>query len=60
MSLRAFPWPGKLAIFLAIFAVIRGFLRRIIMGRGRGRGSRGFKCGGGPRRRHYARRYWDV
>jgi hypothetical protein len=61
LSLRAFPWPGKLAIFLAIFAVFRGFLRRL-MG-GRGRGPRGFKCGGphgGPRRRHYARRYWDV
>ena len=24
LHLRAFPWPGKLAIFLAIFALIRG------------------------------------
>jgi hypothetical protein len=61
LGLRTFPWPGKVAIFLAIFAVIRGFLRRLIMGRARG--PRGFKggCGGGPRRRRAsARRYWDV
>jgi len=59
LGLRTFPWPGKLAIFLAIFAVIRGFLRRLIMGRGRG--PRVFKGGCGPRRRRAsARRYWDV
>lgn len=61
LSLRAFPWPGKLAIFLAIFAAVRGFLRWIITGRARG--PRGFKggCGRGPRRhRASARRYWDV
>jgi len=52
MHLRAFPWPGKLAIFLAIFAVIRGVLRRLIGlgGRGRvpGRGGRGRGGRGGP------------
>ena len=45
LHLRAFPWPGKLAIFLAIFGVIRGVLRRLfgLAGRGRvpGRGGRG-------------------
>ncbi len=52
LHLRAFPWPGKLAIFLAIFGVIRGVLRRLFgFGRrgrvgGRGRGGRGGR--GGP------------
>jgi Domain of unknown function (DUF1707) len=47
LNLRAFPWPGKLAIFLAIFGVIRGVLRRVFgMGRrGRVRGYGG--CGRG-------------
>jgi hypothetical protein len=60
LSLRAFPWPGKFAIFLAIFAVVRGILRRI--GLGRARGPRGFKCGGGPRGRARSSRRssWDV
>jgi Domain of unknown function (DUF1707) len=61
LGLRAFPWPGKLAIFLAIFGVIRWILRRLITGRAGG--PRGFKrgCGCGPRRRRgYSRRYWDV
>jgi Domain of unknown function (DUF1707) len=45
LHLRAFPWPGKLAIFLAIFGLIRGVLRRVFgMRRGPGRGP------GGPRR----------
>ena len=49
LHLRAFPWPGKLAIFLAIFGVIRGVLRRVF-GRGRvgGRGGRGRGGRGGP------------
>jgi len=29
LQLRMFPWPGKLAIFLGIFAAVRGLLRRI-------------------------------
>jgi hypothetical protein len=34
LHLRMFPWPGKLAIFLAIFATVRGLLRRVFrMGR---------------------------
>jgi hypothetical protein len=45
LHLRAFPWPGKLAIFLAIFGIIRGVLRRVFgMRRGSVRGP------GGPRR----------
>jgi hypothetical protein len=35
LHLRMFPWPGKLAIFLAIFGVVRGLLRRVF-GLGRG------------------------
>lgn len=46
LHLRMFPWPGKLAIFLAIFAGVRGLLRRVF-GLGRVRGAR---CG---RRRRY-------
>lgn len=37
LNLRMFPWPGKLAIFLAIFAVVRGLARRVF-GLGRGCG----------------------
>ena len=54
LHLRAFPWPGKLAIFLAIFAVIRGVLRRLFgFGRrgrvgGRGGCGRGGRYSGGP------------
>jgi hypothetical protein len=34
--LRVFPWPGKLAIFLAVFAMIRTLIRKIfILIRGR-------------------------
>lgn len=48
LHLRMFPWPGKLAIFLAIFAVARGLVRRVFgIGWGRGR-TRGF-CGCGRR-----------
>jgi uncharacterized membrane protein len=42
-DLRGFPLPGKLGILLAIFAALRGMLRRVLGG-GRGRGY-------GPRRR---------
>jgi hypothetical protein len=45
LHLRMFPWPGKLAIFLAILAAVRGLLRRVF-GLGRGRG-RGWGCGWG-------------
>jgi Domain of unknown function (DUF1707) len=58
LHLRMFPWPGKLAIFLAIFTIVRGVLRRVFGfgGRGRvrsrpgpGRGrSRGGRYSGGP------------
>jgi hypothetical protein len=45
LHLRMFPWPGKLAIFLAILAGLRGVLRRIFgLGRGRGK-ARGRGCG---------------
>jgi uncharacterized protein DUF1707 len=47
LQLRMFPWPGKLAIFLLIFGVVRGVMRRIwrvgrggYMGRGRYPGGR--------------------
>jgi hypothetical protein len=47
LHLRMFPWPGKLAIFLAILAGLRGMLRRVFgLGRGGGRGrARGRGCG---------------
>ena len=41
-DLRHFPLPGKLGILLAIFAMIRGLMRRILGG---GRGGRGGRCG---------------
>jgi hypothetical protein len=48
LNLRAFPWPGKLAIFLAILAAIRGVLRRVFgFGRGRVRVGRRGGCGRG-------------
>jgi DUF1707 SHOCT-like domain len=48
LNLRMFPWPGKLAIFLAILAAIRGLLRRVF----------GLARGGptGPRRVRVRRR----
>jgi hypothetical protein len=46
LHLRAFPWPGKLAIFLAIFGAIRGVLRRVF-GIGRIRVRRHGGCGRG-------------
>jgi hypothetical protein len=57
MPLRVFPWPGRLAIFLAVFGVIRGLLRRVFgIGRGRVR-TRG--CG--PRRRgRYSGGSWNI
>jgi hypothetical protein len=37
LQLRMFPWPGKLAIFLLVFTVVRGLMRRIWhLGRGGG------------------------
>jgi hypothetical protein len=45
LHLRMFPWPGKLAIFLAILAGVRGLLRRVFgLGRGRSRVG-GRRCG---------------
>jgi DUF1707 SHOCT-like domain len=43
LHLRMFPWPGKLAIFLAVLAAIRGLLRRVF-GLARGPGG---PCGRG-------------
>jgi Domain of unknown function (DUF1707) len=47
LQLRMFPWPGKLAVFLLIFGVVRGLMRRVwhlgrggFMGCGRYRGGR--------------------
>jgi hypothetical protein len=56
LHLRAFPWPGKLAIFLAIFAFIRGVLRHVF-----GNGRRGRVRGGGGRGRggRSSRSPWD-
>jgi Domain of unknown function (DUF1707) len=52
LHLRAFPWPGKLAIFLAIFGIIRGLLRRVFgMRRGPVRGPGGPRRGGRSRSR---------
>src|SRR5258708_33594977 len=46
MHLRMFPWPGKLAIFLAILAGVRGLLRRVFgLGRPRGRGCGRYRGG---------------
>jgi len=45
LHLWAFPWPGKVAIFLAVFAVIRRLVWRVFAA-GRSRGG-----GGGPRGR---------
>jgi uncharacterized membrane protein YgcG len=45
-DLRHFPLPGKLGILLAIFAMVRGLMRRILGG-GRGRGGRCGYSGGG-------------
>jgi len=44
LHLRMFPWPGRLAIFLALLAAIRGVLRRMF-GLRRGR-MRARRCGG--------------
>jgi len=48
LHLRAFPWPGKLAIFLAIFAVVRRVVWRLIAA-SRGRGGGGYPRGRGRR-----------
>jgi Domain of unknown function (DUF1707) len=60
IPLRTFPWPGKLAIFLAVLGVLRGLARRVFgIGRGRGR-ARGYKCGGPRRRGRYSGGSWDI
>ena len=46
LHLRAFPWPGKLAIFLAVFALIRRLVWRVIAA-SRGRGGGGYPRGRG-------------
>jgi len=48
LHLRAFPWPGKLAIFLAVFAVVRRVVWRLIAA-SRGRGGGGYPRGRGRR-----------
>jgi Domain of unknown function (DUF1707) len=58
LHLRAFPWPGKLAVFLAIFAMVRGLLRRLF-GFGRRGRVRGNGCGGRKRAGRYPRSPWD-
>jgi Domain of unknown function (DUF1707) len=61
LHLRAFPWPGKLAIFLAILTAIRGVLRRVFgLGRGRVRVGRRGGPGRGPggRRGRYSGGSW--
>jgi hypothetical protein len=60
MHLRVFPWPGKLAIFLAIFAVLRGVVKRVLR---LGGGGAGYRCGprGARRGKRSARRSsWDI
>lgn len=49
LSLRSFPWPGKLAISLAILGLVRRLLRQLLRHRARGR--RGPRQRGGYRRR---------
>ncbi len=49
LQLRAFPWPGKVAIFLAILTLVRGLLRRIFAA-SRGRGGGGYPPYGRGRR----------
>jgi hypothetical protein len=47
-QLGAFAWPGKVALFLAILAVLRGLLRRVLSS-GRGGGYPRYGRGrGGP------------
>jgi hypothetical protein len=61
IPLRTFPWPGRVAIFLAILAVIRGLLKRVLgLGRGGRARARGYKCGPPRRRRRAAGRSWDI
>ena len=51
LQLRMFPWPGRLAIFVGIFAAVRWLMRRIWhFGRGGG------PWGGGPCGRYRGRR----
>ena len=49
LQLRAFPWPGKLAIFLAVFTLIRRLVWRVFAA------TRGRRGGGSPRGRGYPR-----
>jgi hypothetical protein len=59
LHLRMFPWwPGRLAIFLAILAGVRGLLRRMFgLGRGRGRAG-GRRCGRYTRGGRYSGGSW--
>jgi hypothetical protein len=57
LHLRAFPWSGKLAIFVAIFALVRGVLRRVFGFGRRGRVGGSGRCGRG-RARRYPRGPW--
>jgi len=59
LHLRMFPWPGKLAIFLAILAMARGLLRRVFgAGRPGGRVRRYPGCCGRPRGGRYSGGSW--
>jgi len=61
LHLRMFPWPGKLAIFLAIFAAVRVLLRRVLgLGRGRGRMRGDTGCGRSRGRRPGGRWPGDI
>ena len=48
LHLRAFPWPGKLAIFLFVFALVRRLVWRVFAAT-RGRNGRGYPRGRGGR-----------
>ena len=51
LQLRAFPWPGKVAIFLAVFALVRRLIWRVFAAT-RGRNGRSYPSGRGyPRGR---------
>jgi hypothetical protein len=56
LHMATFPWPGKLGIFLALFGVIRGIMRRVF---GIGRRSRVRPYGGCGRARRYPGGPWS-
>jgi hypothetical protein len=55
LHMAAFPWPGKLAIFLGLFGLIRGVMRRVF---GMRRRVRVRPYGGRGRPRRYPGRPW--